>query len=741
MNKNDKEYALKVFNENLNESLAGVYYTPATVNEMLDKAIKYAGTTRKGKGTPTINLPASFDTETTSTYYNGEKFATMYEWTIGFNGCVIIGRTYDELFEVLDVFTKRLELDGTKKTLTLFVHNLSFDFQFIRKHFTWVDYFARTERKPMFATTSTGIRFQDSYVLTGFSLEKTAENLIDYPQVNKKVGDLDYSLVRHSNTPLTKEEIGYCINDVCVVMADIATRMKQENWNISKIPLTATGYARRVCRDACMYGKLPMADKPTPEAKLEAYKNHKDIMSRLTITASELAQAKRAFAGGFTHANAWHVGDVLENLQSFDFTSSYPASMVAFKYPMSKGKLIEDDIANSKLRYYLDNYCCMFDVKFNNITAFGEYESYISASKCFRKTNIQENNGRVWSADMIATTITDVDFQIIERCYTWETMEIKNLRIYARGYLPTNYVKAILFLYEAKTRLKGVKGKEEEYNYFKALLNALYGMMVTDITGDEVVITNNNETGWSSTHRSIQECVDEYNESKSRFISYIWGVFVTAYSRRNLWTAILECKDDYVYSDTDSVKCLNYEAHRAYFEHYNEWITRQMEKACKYHGIDVNLTSPKTIKGKVKPLGVWDDEGTLDKFKTLGAKRYMYTQNGKLTVTIAGVNKYKTRDYLINVYKSFDKIFEAFTDEMYIPDTYILDNEEADASGKKTHTYIDNEITATIIDYQGTPLTVTELSSCHLEGAGYDLSISNEFATFIKEITKEKRAS
>ena len=49
------------------------------------------------------------------------------------------------------------------------------------------------------------------------------------------------------------------------------------------------------------------------------------------------------------------------------------------------------------------------------------------------------------------------------------------------------------------------------------------------------------------------EEIQKYNDSKNRFLYYAWGIWVTAYARRNLWTGILAVGKDYIYSDTDSI--------------------------------------------------------------------------------------------------------------------------------------------------------------------------------------------
>ena len=113
-------------------------------------------------------------------------------------------------------------------------------------------------------------------------------------------------------------------------------------------------------------------------------------------------------------------------------------------------------------------------------------------------------------------------------------------------------MKSILHLYANKTTLKGVKGKEVEYLNSKEMLNSCYGMCVTNPLRDE--FTYNGD--WDVSHLTadeINETLVKYNDSRNRFLFYPWGVFVTAYARRNLFTGIYECGDDYIYSATDSL--------------------------------------------------------------------------------------------------------------------------------------------------------------------------------------------
>lgn len=412
-----------------------------------------------------LNAPLAFDIESTSFYEGDEKKAIMYGWTLGLNGEVILGRTWEQFVTCMEKLSERLEL-GPDRRVLIYVHNLAFDFQFFHKWLEWTDVFALSEHKPVYARSSLGIEFRCSYILTGYSLEKLSDLLTTY-HIKKAVGDLDYSLIRHSSTALTSSEVHYMENDVRVIMAYIQEQIEKEG-NITKIPLTKTGYVRRYCRNACLYDKKD-------HKRAYQYRRYRRELAPLTLETDEYQQLKRAFQGGFTHANAYRADETHKHVESLDFTSSYPAVMVAEKFPMSKAQVIEIK-SKAQLKFNLIRYCCLFDVRFIGIKASTKIDHPISISKCWDYENAAIDNGRVISADCLCTTITGEDFDIIDRFYVWDQLQIGTFRRYQRGYLPTAFVKAILELYRKKTELKGVKGEEEIYNHSKEQLNAAYGM-------------------------------------------------------------------------------------------------------------------------------------------------------------------------------------------------------------------------------------------------------------------------
>ncbi len=666
-----------------------------------------------------LNLECAFDIETSSTYTgDGGKFAFMYVWTFGLKdeNYIIHGRTWEEFISLCEDLQEHFNLSENRR-LICYVHNLGFEFQFMRKYFKWVDVFSVDERKPIKALCSYGIEFRDSYILSGFSLESTARNLTEHT-IKKMDGDLDYELLRHSGTPLTDKEIGYIRNDVIIILYYINEQIKIYG-DITKIPLTNTGRVRDYVRNRCYY-----TNKNHSKSSKGKYMRYRQIMEDLTLTKDVYLMLVRVFMGGFTHANANYTGKILDDVTSIDFASSYPAVMLSERFPMSRA--IKTELTKEKdFDYYNKRYGLLFNIRFTNLISKIPQENYLSVSKCWDTELVQENNGRVYRAKKLTTTITNIDFEIIKQCYTWDKAEISGLYRFHMGYLPKSIIDSTIDLYKDKTVLKNIQGYEQEYLLSKGMLNSIYGMTVTRIIRDDIIYTDD----WEIEKADTDKQISDYNKSKNRFLYYPWGVWITAYARRNLWYGIISMGDDYVYSDTDSIKFLNYDKHKSFIETYNNHILNKVKRMCEHYKINYEKELlPKTKEGVVKPIGIFEIDGHYKRFKTLGAKRYLVEfENGEMEMTVAGLSKKNGLEYLQDNGKDNTEVFNAFNDEMYIP---------AEHTGKMTHTYLDEPQEHRVLDYLGNEGVGSALSSVHLEKADFTLSLARQYVDFIENLKK-----
>lgn len=648
----------------------------------------------------------------------------MYAFVFGVGDKCYLGRTWDDFAHVCDTVINKYGLNINRR-LIVYVHNLAYEFQYLRKRFEWDNVFSIKERKPIKAVATCGIEFRCSYLLSGYSLATLAKNLVRH-KVDKMVGDLDYKRMRHATTPLTSKEKGYILNDGLIVLAYISEEIVNCD-DITKIPLTKTGYVRQYCRNECLYQG---GGSHKRRESIKQFRSYHEAMLSLQIDGTqEYEQLKRAFHGGFTHASARYAGDVIQDVTSFDETSAYPAVMVMEKFPMGHGTRVTPKTREEFLTY-LKKYCCIFDLELWDVRAIESCEHPLSYSKCCKHKGVITDNGRVVEAEYVMTTVTELDFKILRKFYEWRGgARVKNMRIYYKAYLPTPFVRAVLNLYEKKTTLKGVAGKEVEYNKSKEQVNSCFGMSVTDICRDEIEYKNGE---WVISPCDKDKALSKYNKDKRRFLCYQWGIWITSYAQYNLFQGIYEAKDDYIYSDTDSIKITNAEAHMSFIEAYNARVERKLHRAMEYHGLPFSMCCPQTKDGKTKMLGVWDFDGHYKNFKTLGAKRYMIEKDdGTFSLTVSGVDKKKAVPYLEKTAKEQGCTpFDLFKEGLVLP---------KGQGGKQVHTYLDYEDEGVITDYRGVSRIYHELSSVHIEEGEYSLSISDEYRKYLLGVRNERQ--
>ena len=113
---------------------------------------------------------------------------------------------------------------------------------------------------------------------------------------------------------------------------------------------------------------------------------------------------------------------------------------------------------------------------------------------------------------------------------------------------------------------------------------------------------------------------------KGAAFPYQWGVYTTAYARKQLQDAIKLCGDRIIYCDTDSVKTLgDVPIHKL-----NDRLKARAEAVGAYAD-DMN--------GNRHYIGVFESDGHYKQFITQGAKRYAFIKDdGKMGVTVAGVS-------------------------------------------------------------------------------------------------------
>lgn len=569
---------------------------------------KQLGTTTYRKGNKAfINVPCAFDIETT-TIDCAEPYGFMYQWQFCVGEDVCFGRTWEEFQTFVQKLTLALQLNKNR-LLPVYVHNLAFEFQFMYQFIQIDSIFAKDKRKPLKVTTP-GIEYRCSYFLSNMSLKKFCENSHLCTHYKMDGEEFDYRKRRTPATELTMEEKGYCYNDVRGLCECIASYMEHDT--LDSIPLTNTGFVRRDYRN-----------------KMQSQHNRK-IFEKIALTPPQYELLRAAFRGGNTHANRFMANRILSGVYSYDEQSSYPAEIMTGYYPMGKFMWVTLD-TQEKLDKYCAEFCVVMEITIYNPSAKeGVVIPYIPISKCTEHANIVNDNGRVLSADLLTMSLTEIDLEIIRKTYDMDGFTVNKAMYARRGELPRELRETMMEYYKAKTTLKGVEGKEYEYMKSKNRLNSSFGMMVSDIAHGEIGFADGE---WKEQKPDLAKAIDKYYKSRNNFMSYQWGVYVTAHARASLQEMIDEVGEDAAYVDTDSVKFVG-EEHCSAFENRNAAI----ESKCS----DASIPALCEHKGKKYYLGTWDYDGYYKKFKTLGAKKYAYVDSkDNFHITVSGMGKAK----------------------------------------------------------------------------------------------------
>lgn len=563
-----------------------------------------------------INHLMTFDIETSTIEKTDGSFeGFMYHWQVCIDGYVCFGRSWKEFLTFLRKMNRALKNYDKKHKLVCYIHNFSYEFQFIYSWIKLTDVFAIDKRKPLKGISKDfNIEFRCSYLLSNMNLKKFIENTPN-AHYYKGSGDLDYKKVFTPKTSLTMSELGYCYNDVMGLYEAIIYLLKEDS--LDTIPLTSTGYVRRECRNNMRKNK----------------KNRKQFLD-LKLDDKLYQLCKDSFRGGNTASNRYKTNFINYDVSSYDMSSAYPYAMISGLYPITPFQ--EETVTSlDMLDDYNNRYCTLAYYSFEHVKLKkGVPFPYIPYSKCIEfiapsydsKFKGKEfcYNGRVLEADFIKIAMTNYDYQIFINQYEYDENNVRVEDFYYsyKGFLPKEFTDTVLEFFTLKSQLKGKKGKEYEYMKSKNKLNSLYGMIVTDIIRQENLFNDQWEKGENST-------LEEYYSKRNNFLTYQWGLFVTAICRTNLQKAIDNIGLDCVYIDTDSVKFVG--SHDDVFEQINQ----EMIDWCTQNDIInyVNVGNHKYF------LGLYDKEKGYSEFITLGAKKYAFKQSNKIGITVAGLNK------------------------------------------------------------------------------------------------------
>ena len=526
----------------------------------------------------------------------------------------------------------------------IYVHNLAYDYVFLRKFFFKsfgrpVKVLNTKSHYPIYIEFQNGLIFRDSLILSQKSLERWAIDL-DVPH-KKAVGKWDYDKIRNQNGyHFSKNELDYIENDTLAGVECIDTLKTMLHHYIYSMPFTATGIVRE---DARKIGKENRAH---------------DKYVRIAPDYDVYLLMEQCFHGGYTHGNRYLINEVLEGeIQCYDFTSSYPFVILSEKFPVCKFMPFRN--------CSIDDLCDMSD-RYAFITRLFLYKPCLKdkhtpmpalqASKCIKSINSIIDNGRILASGFVEIIVDEQTLLLIREQYDYEKHICADVYYSRKDYLPRWFTDYVFELFKKKSTLKGVDALN--YMLSKSKLNSCYGMCVQKIIQDDII--EDYDTGdYITTSKYNSAEYDKCIKNHNKFLPYQWGVWVTAYAMRNLFKLGKMC-ETWIYSDTDSVYGMGWDTQK--IEEYNRECLGKLS-ARGYGAVECN--------GKQYILGKAELDGTYSQFKVLGAKRYCVRADDGLHITVAGVPKrgaVALNDSIDNFQKGF--IFKGTV------------------TGKKQHTYI-----------------------------------------------------
>lgn len=618
------------------------------------------------KGPKIANSFISLDTETSKIEDN--NLGWMYQWCFSYpagnnSRYLVYGRKPSELAEAL---IKVVSVNGmntdTKKLLPVYIHNLSYDYFYIKDYLKLFFRASFTEElvdentsmlavapKKLLEWKIMGLDFKCSYRLSQKSLDEWSSGL--NTKHKKLVGTIDYNKMRYQDSPLTKKDWRYMFYDVITLDEAVVAQMAKFKDSLKTIPLTMTGYVRRESRREF---------RNTEGARKQFEKQALSLHVYNLLRHGE-------YAGGLTHGNRFLAGKTIRpecGIGHGDFVSFYPSEQIEGKAPIGKFYLeysysSSHSMSLKELKALADKKCVLAVIIISDLDLKeGITLPYVQSSKvkqgALEALDLIEDNGRVIKMNKGSTrlVVNEYDMKWLIKQYKFNYL-IEEVYCAPRGPFPEflrNTVKRFfreksLYKQQEKDLIKQgyseyddiVLKKHEDLMISKGLLNGIYGMTSTAPVRDEFI---EREDGLWETRRKkgeeAEEVLNKFYKSKNSFMNYELGCWLTSICRSKLMDFVeLVGYDNFLYADTDSIFYIKAPGVEERLKKKNEEMMQDNIEHDYYIEVD----------GKREFFNQFEDEKEdIRSFRFLHSKCYAYEtmeQDGKLHLhtTIAGVKK------------------------------------------------------------------------------------------------------
>ena len=340
----------------------------------------------------------------------------------------------------------------------------------------------------------------------------------------KMIGDLDYSLVRTPETPLTETELGYAARDVEVIPAYLAYLLRANDYmqpdDLGVSVLTKTSVVRQMAKRKL--GHLKVTDAKGKEHEL--FRLFQAVCNRnFPKDFKHYALRKACFRGGFTFTAARFAHKAVENVCSLDETSAHHAFINGKMVPVDfrddpEGKNIRNICDQILLTDPLENYGKPFtgafhaQISFTNLrlkkgSVFEAYEigllpeakfyanidldirdyRNVETEKAIRANGYHDlavngtfAYGKLMQADQAVCFVNECEFCAIAHVYDFDSFEVLQGEMTIRFNKPPDYVTLqSMMLFEQKSEIKRILHGYTEGNPYEGDVSDLVPDAIT----------------------------------------------------------------------------------------------------------------------------------------------------------------------------------------------------------------------------------------------------------------------
>lgn len=411
------------------------------------------------------------------------------------------------------------------------------------------------------------------------------------------------------------------------------------------------------------------------EIKQNSSKEYKELVQALMPRTSRFYKKimTNLYMGGFCDKNPMYYNEDNEPILDLrntvighiDFKTSYIARMLTDYFPITRferSKNPEQDLESA-----LKNKCCIIEVTYTNFKAVDTVR-FLSKKRAVSISEDATVNGvdKILTASEVSFMVTELDFELINMFYSFDSFKVTDLYTSERGELPYEIRDVAHRHYYNKENLE--KGSSNQL-WEKWLTEIIYGATCKKLY-------NIDEKNWT------EEVV------KHAILSPYWGIWTTSHARFALLSVIKLLGNDFLYSDTDSIFFKNPYMHTQLINKYNNNVIAKNKLYCYEHSREsLLLRNDAFIKLGTFTYedGASEEHFTINDFISSGPKAYIYAlEDGTIITKVAGYKKQymingKLETAWIRDFPNKDELFDAFSN----PNTKLDD--------KMTVTFVSDE--------------------------------------------------